>query len=172
MLRLHQQLPDAILLHPQFPNTTSSSIFYKFLFGSWDCVTGLSYFWDAYYCAFLVTEPVLPWDNKSRCHHNSTTTTPNTIPNFCTLSVSVFSAFAPLILLSLVREFESSRVREFVICRYIPSDQRLPKPERYRHTTFLMLISSTLINYFGFGAALRLFTLRSYFCHSLLLVMK
>jgi hypothetical protein len=149
MLRLHQQLPDAIPMHPQFPNTTSSSIFYKFLFGSWDCVTGLSYFWDAYYCAFLVTEPVLPWDNKSRCHHNSTTTTPNTIPTFCTLSVSVFSAFAPLILLSLVREFESSRVRDLSL-----HPQRLPKPKRHRHTPFLMLCSSTLINYFGFGAAL------------------
>ena len=138
MLRLHQQLPDAILLHPQFPNTTSSSIFYKFLFGSWDCVTGLSYFWDAYCCVFLVTEPVLPWDNKSRCHHNSTTTTPNTIPTFCTLSVSVFSAFAPLILLSLVREF---RVRDLSL-----HPQRLPKPERHRHTNLPDAIHACINN--------------------------
>ena len=114
-----------------------------------------------------MAEPVLPWDNKSRCHHNSTTTTPNTIPTFCTLSVSVFSAFAPLILLSLVREFKSSRVRDLSL-----HPQRLPKPERHRHTTFLMLFSSTLINYFGFEAALLglsrfapIFATRCYYPH-------
>ena len=56
------------------------------------------------------------------------------------------------------RQFESDQGTLVYQCLYHPFvtdlTQRPPKPERHQHTNFLMLFSSTLSNYFGFGAAL------------------